>query len=435
VSGTKRSAWEEWRENWALVLAAFVGISFAAVPLQSMAFFIDPISSEFGWSRTQVSIGASVFGLSVIPFAPFAGAIQDVLGPRRMAIVGVLACIVSLVSLGLTTGSVNLWIGQWAFYALAELPLKATVWLAIVTSVFVVARGLATAVVLCGTAAAQTIVPLVSYALIEAEGWRAAYVTLGMGWGGATLLLILLFFKEPRDTPRADGRAAGEYAAERQRLAGLTIREALRCTTLYRISVALMISAGVSLAVITHKVSILNEMGISRSSAALIAATAGIAAITGKLTTGWLYDRSDSTWIGVATFACSALGFILLLEPVRTTELIIVAMILFGLSAGGTLQAGMYLTAQYCGQRNFGKIFGAKSSFVALGIGSGPLLSGLIYDNFGSYEPLFILAVPLSVICCLLMFRLGPYPNWEEAERQGAGRPARGAAKPVSEGA
>jgi MFS family permease len=430
VNGARRSAREEWRENWALILAAFIGISFAAVPLQSMAFFIDPISSEFGWSRTQVSIGASVFGLSVIPFAPFAGAIQDVLGPRRMALVGVLACIVSLVSLGLTTGSTELWIGQWAFYALAELPLKATVWLAIVTSVFVVARGLATAVVLCGTAAAQTIVPLVSYALIEAEGWRAAYVTLGMGWGGATLLLVLLFFKEPR----TDGPAASEYAAERQRLTGLTIPEALRCVTLYRISIALMISAGVSLAVITHKVSILNDMGISRSSAALIAATAGIASVTGKLTTGWLYDRSDSTWIGVATFACSALGFILLLEPVRSTELIVVAMILSGLSAGGTLQAGMYLTAQYCGQRNFGKIFGAKSSFVALGIGSGPLISGLIFDNFGSYEPLFILAVPLSIICCLLMFRLGPYPGWEQAERPDAVPSIVGTGAPVSEG-
>ena len=51
----------------------FFGISFAAVPLQSIAFFTEPLQREFGWSHTQVSLGATVFSLSVIPFAPFAG--------------------------------------------------------------------------------------------------------------------------------------------------------------------------------------------------------------------------------------------------------------------------------------------------------------------------------------------------------------------------
>lgn len=425
-----RSAAEEWRRYWPIVLAGFIGISFAAVPLQSIAFFIDPIRDEFGWSRTQVSIGASVFGLFVIPFAPFAGALQDRLGPRRMALIGVCLCIASLISLGFTTGSLNLWIAQWAFYALAELLLKATVWLAIVTSIFVHARGMATALVLCGTAMAQTLVPLLTYALIESLGWRAAYMSLGIGWGGCTLLLVLLFFHERQRSTRKVTAGSASAETAKPELTGLTLREAVRCVTLYRIAVALMISACLSIAVITHKVSILNEMGISRSDAALIAATAGVSSIIGKLLTGWLYDRSESTWIAVSAFGVSTLGFVLLLEPVRSPFLIVFAMILFGVSAGATLQAGMYLTAQYCGQRRFGTIFGAKSSFVALGIGLGPLLSAAIVDTFGTYNPLFLIAVPVSFLAVLLVYRLGPYPDWSRHERHTA---APGSNAPVAE--
>jgi MFS family permease len=93
-------------------------------------------------------------------------------------------------------------------------------------------------------------------------------------------------------------------------------------------------------------------------------------------------------------------------------------MILFGLSAGAILQAGMYLTAQYCGQKRFGTIFGAKSSLTALGIGSGPLLSGVIVDTFGSYELLFVIAAPLSLVAVLLVYKLGPFPDWSQQQHQ-----------------
>jgi len=383
------------------------------LPMQSVAFFIDPVSGEFGWSRTQVSIGATVFGLSVIPFAPFAGAIQDWLGPRRVAIIGAIWCTALMMSLGLTTGSLELWIGQWAVFALGEMLLKPTVWLAVVTSVFLLARGMATAVALAGTAMAQTLAPLLSYYLIEQFEWRAAYMLLGAGWGGATLILVVLFFCEARDRNVQANESRPERKSRNRDLPGLTIREAIRSLRLYRIAIALAVMAAVSIAVITHKVSILGEMGFSRADAAKLAALAGIAGIGGKLICGFLYDRSESTWIGFGAFFLSTLGFTLLIEPVRTPPAVFAAMVLFGLSSGATLQTGMYLTAQYCGQRNFGKIFGAKASITAVGIGTGPVLGGLVQDRFGTYEPLLMLGIPASFLCALLVTGLGPYPNWD----------------------
>ncbi len=408
---TEGSAAAEWRAHWPLVLAAFVGMSLAALPMQSVAFFMDPVTREFGWSRTQFALGATAFGASVIPFSPVAGAIQDWLGPRRVALIGTSLCVVAMATLGLTTGSVGLWIAQWCFFGLSELLIKPTVWLAIVTRVFESSRGLATAVTLAGTAGALTLAPVICYALIENFGWRQAYMIIGIGWGGLALLLAALFFHEPRTAPVDK---AGQTPVAPAPLEGLTMREAIRSLALIRIAVALMITTAISMAVVTQKVGILGEFGISRGAAALIAGTTGIAGITGSLFTGWLYDRSSGTWIGVAALGSSVFGFLLLLMHVQSVPLIVLAMVLFGLSSGATLQATMYLTAQYCGARNFGKIFGIKSSLATIGISAGPVLGSTIYDRTGDYSLLFAIGVVGAVVCAALMFRLGPYPQWSQ---------------------
>lgn len=413
-----QSVMAEWRAHWAIVLAACLGISFAAVPLQSIAFFAEPLQREFGWSHTLVSMGAAVFSLSVIPFAPFAGAVQDWLGTRRVAIAGVLMCIAAISSLALTTGSQALWVGQWTLLAFAELPLKATVWVGAVSAVFVLGRGLAVGVALCGTALAQTLVPLISFYLIEHLGWRLAYAILGSGWGGGVLVLVLLLFHDPR-MKSAAGKV-GKAAEKAEALPGLTIPQALRSTQLYRITLALMISGGTSVAVVTNKVSILGELGISRGDAAAMAATAGIAGIVGKLLTGWLYDHAKGSWISAQAFATAVGGFLIYMSA-PSPELLILAQILFGYSGGATLQASMYLLTQYGGFRNFGKIFGVKTSLLAIGMGGGPLLAGMIKDISGSYHALFIVGVVANTISMLLVTGLGPFPDWEaRAKREAA---------------
>ncbi len=191
--------------------------------------------------------------------------------------------------------------------------------------------------------------------------------------------------------------------------------EAFRNPQLIRIATAMLISSMVGIAALIHMVPILREMGVSRAAAAQIAAMAGVAGIAAKLITGWLYDRGSSSWIGALIFSLPAIGFSLLLEPVRTPLLIVVAMALLSYSAGGTLQVCVYLTTRYAGLRNYGKIFGVMASLIACSTGAGPVLGGMIYDQFGSYTPLILAGIPIALICGLLVTGLGPYPTWTEA--------------------
>ena len=89
---------------------------------------------------------------------------------------------------------------------------------------FAVCHALALAITLCGTAAAQAIAPPLANWLIEAYGWRQAYVLLGLGWGAVALLLCWPFLYDLRDRrldpvdeemPRPEGDPRRAVAAQR----------------------------------------------------------------------------------------------------------------------------------------------------------------------------------------------------------------------------
>jgi predicted MFS family arabinose efflux permease len=52
---------------------------------------------------------------------------------------------------------------------------------------------------LAGTALAQAVGAPLTNTLVEGFGWRAAYLWLGLGWGGVALVLSLLFLYDARD--------------------------------------------------------------------------------------------------------------------------------------------------------------------------------------------------------------------------------------------
>jgi predicted MFS family arabinose efflux permease len=196
-------------------------------------------------------------------------------------------------------------------------------------------------------------------------------------------------------------------------LAGLTLAEGIRNPALIRIATALFIMSALGVAVTVHKVPILTETGLSRESAAQLAASAGVAGVVGKLLTGWMMDRWQTGWIGGICLALPGLACLMLLDSIRTPMLIVVAMVIFGYSAGAYLQICTYLTTRHGGLRHFGKIFGIMAGLMALATGIGPILAGMVYDHFGSYTGLLLCGVPLGLLSGWLVGGLGPYPTWE----------------------
>src|SRR6185436_2145986 len=146
-------------------------------------------------------------------------------------------------------------------------------------------------VTLSGNAIAQMLVPVLSQHLIDNYGWRTAYQWIGIGWGAMVLALLVPFFFDGHDKRRRDNVGDAAAALERAGLPGLSLAQAIRNPVLIRIAIVTLIGMAISGALIIHLVPILNERGIDRETAALIAGLSGGMGIVGKLATGWLYDR------------------------------------------------------------------------------------------------------------------------------------------------
>ncbi|MCB2076958.1 MAG: MFS transporter [Novosphingobium sp.] len=378
--------------------------------------FIGPVGEEFGWSRTQVTAGLSLSSVTVTVLSPFFGVLIDRYGTRRLALPGLLVKSIVMAGFGLVSASVTQWLAIWFIYALTSMAVKSTVWTAAVASVFSAGRGLALGVVMAGTAFAQIIVPPLGNALINEFGWRGAFAWLGLGWGGIAFLFCVFFLFDAHDDARK-AKAAGEAESAKPNLPGLTLKEAVRDRALWQIAISTFIIMLFTIALMVHQIPILEEAGVTRTNAAWLASLAGVAGIAGKLITGRLIDVLNPNWVGGLTLAGASLGFALLLEPIRTLPLIVVAMLINGYASGTKLQICAYLTSRYAGMKFFGTIFSVMASLIALGSGLGPVLGGIAYDLHGDYTYLLVGGIIGSFVSAGMIFWLGPMPDWSEDQR------------------
>jgi predicted MFS family arabinose efflux permease len=409
--------WDEWRRNWTLVLCCAFGFSFSSVVNYSFGLFIQPLTEEFGWSRAQTSVGLTLTAVLSVLLSPVIGVLIDRWGVRRMAIPGLALLSLSVASFALASGSIWQWMALWAVFAVVDLSVKSTVWTTAVAYAFDKERSLAIAFTLGGVSFALIVGPPLAEALIAAFGWRWAFVLMGLIWGMGSLALAIPFLKDGRR-----GRSAAQLQEDRGE--GLTVREALRSGPLQRIALATFITMLLGVGIQVHQVPILTEGGLSRQHAAYLVSLGGMAGIAGKIFTGWLMDRANAGLVGGVTLAVSAIAYGLLIETFRTVPLTILAMIVIGFAAAAKLQICAYMTTRYAGMRNFGTIFGFMSSLIALGGGLGPFVAGLVYDEFGSYDPLLIASVGGTLLSATMLIGLGNYPQWRSNSSDPAPAPA-----------
>ena len=404
----------EWRDGWTLVLACFVGFSFFSIMSHSLGVFIEPLVREFGWGRTLISSGVTIASVTTALLSPFFGILIDRYGSRIVAMPGIVACTLAICCFALANGSPLQWMLLWGFYAVISISVKTTVWTAAVVGAFTTAQGLALGITLCGIAAAQVILPPLATWLVQDFGWRMAYVWLGLGWGGITLLLCF-FFLHDAHSRRAASATAEKGPIDRPDLPGLTVGEAARDLSLWRIGVATLVMMLLTIGLLIHQIPILVEAGLSAVEAAWLASLAGVAGVIGKIVSGVLLDRFPANWVGGLTLVSTAFAFGLLIDGVHTPLLIVVAMVINGYSAGSMLQIASYLTSRYGGRRHFGVIYGFLTSLVSFGSGVGPMVAGYVYDSTGAYTNFLIAGTVGSIVCGLLVVSLPRYPQWTQS--------------------
>jgi MFS family permease len=367
------------------------------------------LEREFGWTRAEISSGATIVAVLGVLIAPVVGMVIDRIGPRRVGIIGATLLCVAVGLLSTATANIWSWWFLWTMLGIAAGTIGNTVWTAGVSSLFNLARGLALALTLCGIGLGALFVPITTKLALDAFGWRGGYVALAGFWAIFTLPLIFLMFSSAIDQRRT-GRMAADLT-ELDSSPSLSAREGWRSMRFIKLAIAAASNVLTLSAFLINMVPIFVFQGLSPYWAAAVAGMAGVGSIIGRLCGGILLDRINGRLVAAVSILFPIVSCILLLVMPGSVPVTFAAVLIVGLGAGAEYDAVAYLTAKYFGMRNFGALFGSIAGLLVLMNGIGPLVANYVYDVTGSYNPVLWALIVGSMLSSSMFLLLGPYPE------------------------
>jgi MFS family permease len=329
--------------------------------------------------------------------APIAGAIADRIGVRPLMVVGLVLLAGGYFAYG-TINSLGQIYGIHAAFALTLATCGLVVNVMLVSKWFVRNRGLAIGIALAGTSLGNaTLAPLNAW-LIQELGWRSAFQ-----WTAILPLLmvpLVLFVVREQPAELSRERPAEMAPAAKTQVTGLSYGEALRTANFWILALIAMCTFYSILGMSAHVYLHMRGAGFGAQVAALGQTVMFTTGLAGKIGSGVLADAFGRKRIFITTLACMCAGAWLI--PNTGAEGIWVALLLFGLGWGGLYTLLQLLAADYFGVRHLGKILGTITVLDTFGGGLGPFVTGLLYDQSGSYSrPFTIIAVLVTVALVL----------------------------------
>jgi predicted MFS family arabinose efflux permease len=259
-------------------------------------------------------------------------------------------------------------------------------------------------VALAGVGLGTTVVPLTAAYLIAHYGWRWAYVGLGvlvLILGGLPALLLI------REPDKQEQAAALHLAGGT--LPGYDFLTVLKGWRFWTLAFAFLLGVVALNGIITQIVPILMDRGMPLQIATRDLAASGIAALVGRIASGWCVDRYHGPYVASVFFSLPMIGILFFAIGAGEPWPLLGAM-LCGVALGGEIDLMGFLVSRYFGLKAYGKIYGTMFGIFAGATGVGGFISGYSYDRWHSYLPAFVLYEVVLAIACLIFLPLGKYP-------------------------
>jgi predicted MFS family arabinose efflux permease len=400
----------EFRRGWPVLIAAALGTAFGAspIPFNSIGPFTRPLAEEFGWGRGDIQLALFWFTAAVVLVVPFIGGLADRIGVRKVAIATLALFGVAFAALAFTPASLFAFYLLWILMGALGGGSTPVSWTRAVNAWFVHNRGLALALTLMGTGVTAAFLPSFATWLIEAYGWRKAFIGIALLPLAVALPVVVWLFREP------DEKDATPLIAATRR-SGATVGAALRNYRFWVIAAAIFcVSIGVG-GSITNFQPLLMDRGFQPQAAAKIAGVIGISVIAGRLVAGFLIDRFWAPLVTLPMLALPALACFLLAQATVPAPAAILSAMLIGLAAGAETDLVAYLTARYFGLAHYGRLYGLQYSVFGFASGISPFMFGKVFDVTGSYQPILYVAAALFVLGAVALLTLGRYPRFDES--------------------
>ena len=399
---------------WIVAASFFIAMCVGGIIFYGFTAFFEPIADDLGWSYTQISLAASLRGLEMGLLAPLTGILADRWGPRRLIFSGVVITAVGLILLSDAT-SLGIFYGAFALIAIGTSACTMTVLMTAVANWFRRKIGIASGIAMCGFGFSGLLLPII-VRLIEVYEWRMAVTILALGMLVVALPLSLLLRHKPeqyghfpdgqvQDPVTHDDGSGLSQAPE----AEVKAKQALKSSTFWHLSLAFMYHMMVVSATITHVMPYLSSIGVARSMSSLVATAIPLTSIGGRLGLGWLADKLDRRLVAAGGLTMVGLGLLCFgYVSTGTIWLLVPFLVLFGIGYGGHNALRVSLVREYFGRAGFGTVFGLIIGVGTLGSIIGPTVAGWVYDNWGSYQAIWLIFAGLAIAAVISVLTIRP---------------------------
>ncbi|MEV8568325.1 MFS transporter [Streptomyces sp. NPDC051322] len=394
---------------WFVAAVTFVTIIGAAAFSSLPGLLIDPLHEEFHWSRGTigfaVSINLALYGLT----APFAAALMDRFGIRR--VVAVALTVIAVGSL-LTVWMTAAWqlVLYWGVLVGLGSGSMALAFAATVTNRWFVARkGLVTGVLTAAGASGQLVfLPCLSW-LVEHHGWRPASVTVALAALSVVPLVWILLRDHPADVDTSPYGSPvfvpkpPPMTGAARRAVGVLLRAARTGPFWLLAGTFAICGASTNGLVKTHFVPAEHDHGMPITAAASLLAVIGFFDVVGTIASGWFTDRFESRRLLAVYYALRGISLLflpMLLAPAVHPPMIFF-IVFYGLDWVATVPPTIALCREHYGDDS-AIVFGWVLASHQVGAALVAFLGGLARDVFGSYDVVWYASGALCAAAALM---------------------------------
>lgn len=392
--------------RWVIVAAGGLLGCVAIGGMFSLPVFLKPMTHDTGWSVAGVS-SAMTIGFLAMAFTSMAwGTLSDRVGPLPVVLTGsaLLAASLALASLASSLITFQLTFGLMVGTATAAIfaPMMATV-----TGWFDTHRSLAVSLVSAGMGMApMTMSPLAAW-LVSNHDWRTS-MQIVAAVVAAVMIPVSLLVRRPRALEHGQATLAGHDAARPE----MTLSQAVRSPQFIILLATNFFCCATHSGPIIHTVSYAVTCGIPLIAAVTIYSVEGLAGMGGRIAFGLLGDRFGAKRVlvlGLLAQAFGALAYVF----VRELAAFYAVAAVFGFIYAGTMPLYAAIARENFPLRMMGTVIGGTAMAGSLGMATGPLAGGLIYDTFASYAWLYIGSWVMGLGAFLIAMTFRPFPKTE----------------------
>lgn len=405
--------------GWKIVGAAFLSrFSFASGNASVLGLFFTPLNSEFGWSRTAISVVLSMARLFEGLTSPLLGPIIDRYGPRAPMVIGGIVLSLGFLSLSLIG---NLWqfylirgVFMAAGFALTGMLVTNTA----VSNWFIRRRGRAIATAGMGTNTGMLIIAPVTVGIIAVWGWQAAWLFFAaLAWIVVVIPSAILMRRRPEDIGLQpdgdlppDSKASDDPSLRSTTAAGEAVwtrREVIRTPAFWLliigISSSMLAFQGVNISIAPYA----EDLGLSPFNVAALLMVRSIATLAVAPGWGILSERVHLPQVRISPFLIQMLASAFLALAGRSVMLWL-GVVFYGAGFSGMMIVQEVIWANYYGRLTLGTVRSTSLPLQVLIAGGGPVLINVVFDIAGSYRPAYTAFIGLYLLSALLVWFARP---------------------------